>query len=121
MDDGMKLYRQMLATANSVNELLQGNDEFNMISRDTAAKILAVVYIQGSDERMVLSPKLKADCDYIQERYHVQGGEVPDETIIEYIQHYVRTLEQHIKENNDWPQWVYDFFMQRYNFKLYKP
>lgn len=79
-----------------------------ILSRDTAAKILAVVYIQGGDERMVLSPKLKADCDYIQERYHIQGGEVPDETIIEYIQHYVRTLEQHIKENNDWPQWVYD-------------
>ena len=37
-----------------------------ILSRDTAAKILAVVYIQGGDERMVLSPKLKADCDYIQ-------------------------------------------------------
>lgn len=121
MDDEMKLYRQMLATANSVNEILQGHDEFNLIGRDTAAKILAVVYIQGGDERMVLSPKLKADCDYIQKRYHIQGGEVPDETIIEYIQQHVRTLEQHIKENNDWPQWVYDFFMQRYNFKLYKP
>ena len=121
MDSEMTLYRQMLATAQSVNELLQDGDEFNMISRDTAAKILAVVYIQGGDERMVLSPKLKADCDYIQDHYHIRGGEVPDVEITEYIQHYVKTLEQYIKDNDDWPQWVYGFFMQRYSFKLYKP
>ena len=111
----------MLDTAMSINNLLQGQDEFNMISRDTAAKILAVIYIQSGDERMVMSPKLKADCDYIQRRYHIHGGEFPDAELVEYIQHYTREIENHIKECGDFPKWVYDLFKERYNFKLYKP
>ena len=50
----MKLYRQMLATANSVNEILQGHDEFNLIGRDTTAKILAVVYNTNVTKRFKL-------------------------------------------------------------------
>jgi hypothetical protein len=54
MDDEMKLYRQMFATANSVNEILQGHDEFNLIGRDTTAKILAVVYNTNVTKRFKL-------------------------------------------------------------------
>jgi hypothetical protein len=117
----IELYKQMLETAISFNALLQGEEEFNMISRDTSARILAVIYIQSGDERIVLSPKLKADCDYIQKHYHIEGGDIPDAEIVEAIQHYTKELENHIKQYNDFPQWAYDLFKERYNFKLYKP
>jgi len=92
-----------------------------IIGRDTAAKILAVVYIQGCDERIVLSPKVKADLEYIQNRFDIHGGETMDASLQQKTKWYVKDLEQYIKTNNDWPTWVYDFWMERYNFKLYKP
>ena len=49
-----------------------------ILSRDTAAKILAVVYLQGGDERIVLSPKIKDEIEYIQDRFDIHGGETMD-------------------------------------------
>lgn len=97
------------------------NADIPILSRDTAAKILAVVYLQGGDERIVLSPKCKADVDYIQDRFDIHGGEAMDAELHRRTKVYVRELEDYIRANNDWPQWVYDFIQERYGFKLYKP
>ena len=91
-----------------------------ILSRDTAAKILAVVYLQGGDERIVLSPKIKAEIEYIQDRFDIQGGETMDAELHRKTKAYVRELEEYIKANDDWPQCVYDFIQERYGFKPYK-
>ena len=91
-----------------------------ILSRDTAAKILSVVYLQGGDERIVLSPKIKAEIEYIQDRFDIHGGETMDAELHRKTKAYVRELEEYVKANNDWPQWVYDFIQERYGFKLYK-
>lgn len=91
-----------------------------ILSRDTAAKILAVVYLQGGDERIVLSQKIKAEIEYIQDRFDIHGGETIDAELHRKTKAYVRELEEYIKANKDWPQWVYDFIQERYGFKLYK-
>lgn len=97
------------------------NADMPILSRDTAAKILAVTYIQGGDERLVLSPKMKADVDYIQDRFDIHGGETMDAELHRRTKAYVRELEDYIKDKNNWPQWVYDFIQERYGFRLYKP
>ena len=121
-DFGSELYGQMLATANSFNALLQEQgEEFNMIGRDLAARLLSVVKLQSGDERIVMCPKLRHEILYIQERYHIRGGEAPDGELTILLQGYVKELETHIKEHDDWPQWVYNLFQERYKFKIYKP
>lgn len=114
------LYKQMLDTALQVQKL-DGMGEFSLITRHTAAKILSVVYVQSGDERIVLSPKVRADIEYIQKKYDIVGGGNPSPTIVKLIQDYVKEVEKSIKETHDFPQWAYDLFQERYNFKLYKP
>ena len=44
---------------------------------DTSAKIMAVLYQYGNNEAMVFNYHFVADCEYIQKRFHIQGGEHP--------------------------------------------
>lgn len=117
-------YKQILQTAQSFNALCRDSvdgGEFLLIGRDTAAKILSVVYLQGGDERMVLSPKLRADLEYIQDSYGIHGCQSVDLELAMNVKYYITMLERHVKEHSDWPSWVYMLFRERYNFNLYKP
>ena len=97
------------------------------ITRDTAARIFAIVYVHGGgEEEMVLNRKFTNDVKYIQRRFHIQGGEVPDETFVLTMQHYVKQLEQHLEEckrNNvtdtQIPEWAHKLMRDRYGMKLH--
>lgn len=84
------------------------------ISRDTAAKILAVVYIYGNNEAMVYCMKFTAEINHIKQMYHIDGGETPDAEIIPLIQQYVKELE----ENEEIPEWAHKLFNDRFGIKL---
>jgi hypothetical protein len=89
------------------------NIGFPMIGKWTAAKILFVVYkYGGAREEFTYSPKFVAEIDYIKKIYNVDGGEIPDSELAEYL----RRLDS---ENTDEiPQWANDLCEERYGFTL---
>lgn len=97
------------------------------ITTDTSARIMAVMYVHGGgEEEMVLNQKFVNDVKYIQRRFHIQGGEVPDENFVRIMQQYVRQLEQHLEEckrNNvsdtQIPEWAHKLMRDRYGMKLH--
>lgn len=86
------------------------------ISMDTSARVLAVVHSLGNNERMVMSPKLRADLDYIQKVFQINGGETPASEIIGPLKRYICELEG----CDTVPQWAEKLFMDRYGIKIYR-
>ena len=86
-----------------------------IISTDTAARLMAITYVYGGgNETLVLSPKFQCDRKYIQERFGIQGGEIPDAYFASTLRSYVKELEN----SKVCPQWVHDLMKRRYNIKL---
>ena len=86
-----------------------------IISTDTAARLMAITYVYGDgNETLVLSPKFQCDCKYIQKKFGIQGGEVPDADFASTLRSYVKELEN----SKECPQWVNDLMNKRYNIKL---
>ena len=86
-----------------------------IISTDTAARLMAITYVYGGgNETLVLSQKFQCDCKYIQKRFGIQGGEIPDADFASTLRSYVKELEN----SKVCPQWVHDLMKRRYNIKL---
>lgn len=62
-----------------------------------------------------MSPKCRAELEYIQKRFHIDGGEVPDSEIIEPLKEYIAELEK----ATEVPKWAEKIFKDRYGIKLY--
>jgi hypothetical protein len=109
-------YKALLATARSAG--------LPIIGKYTAAKILFIEYAYGgSREEFSLSPKFKADMDYIQKEYGFEGGETPDTEVTAYIQQLYAENPTDVagdKRTGDTPQWAEDFCKQRYGFSIIK-
>lgn len=97
------------------------------ISRDTAARICAILYVHGNNEAFTQSVKLLSDLKYIQERYGIFGGGLPDKEFGRLFRKYVNALELyydgskgycHWLETENKPQWAKDLFLKRYGIKL---
>lgn len=95
-----------------------------IIGKWTAAKILFVVYAYGgSREEFSLSPKFKADIEYIQRTYHIDGGETPDADVVAYIQQLNADYATDIAgdpRTGPIPDWANELCQQRYGFNLKK-
>lgn len=89
------------------------------ISAQKAAKIMAVLLSFDNMESMVMNRHFTADCEYIQKRFHLQGGEVPDTTFAEYLKEYVADLKEADRQGFI-PQWAEKLFMEDYEIKLYR-
>ena len=89
--------------------------EIPAISLDTCARILAIICVLGNNENIVMSPKCKADLEYIQKRFGIDGGETPDSEIVPPLKEYVSELEK----AKEVPQWALKIFKDRYGIKLY--
>lgn len=91
-----------------------------IVSADTAAKILAVVYVHGNNEFMVYCPKFIVDIKYIQSRFQIDGGEVPDPKLICLLQNYIKDLEAYEKEHpkQRYSEWAVKLFKDRYGVDL---
>lgn len=81
----------------------------------TCAKIMAILLNFGNNEAFVLSPHFRADCEYIQKRYHVQGGESPDIAFVAEFQEINRSLEKCEKP----PQWAVELMKKMYDIDIY--
>ena len=84
----------------------------------TSAKIMAILLHYGNNEAMVLSPHFRADCEYIQKRFHIQGGEIPDEEFAHELRIYNQELEQRGMFAKP-PQWAVDLMKNMYNINIY--
>lgn len=91
------------------------------LSTETCAMILAVVYVADSDENIVMNLKLKADIDYIQKRFNIIGGYIPDSDFIQITKGFVMAIQGNFIEYGDYPQFVKDLFKEYYNIELRKP
>ena len=93
------------------------------IGRDTAAKILAIVYVLGGErESFTHNEKLKADIEYIQDVYGFQGGETPNQDVAERLKCYVSELEKSErdlgKKGENTPQWAKKLMKEMYNIEI---
>ena len=94
------------------------------ISRDTAARIFAIVYVHGGgEEEMVLNRKFTNDVKYIQRRFGIQGGCVPEAEFASLLQGYVRELEdymhEHLHDESSIPEWAHRLMKERYGMELH--
>lgn len=97
------------------------------ITRDTSARLMAIIYVHGGgEEEMVLNQKFTQDVQYIQRRFHIEGGEQPDADFTGLLQHYVRELEDYVSEcqrtnvtDTQIPQWAHRLLRDRYGMKLH--
>ena len=121
MEHGQELYNDWLGAFAAIGT--------PAISHDTAARILAVTYVHGNNEALVMNKKYLAEVEHIQKMYHVEGGESPDPELVELIQQYVKELEQYRDEHandptgeavfrNHAPEWAHKLFMDRFGIKL---
>lgn len=89
------------------------------ISAQKAAKIMAVLMTLGNNEDMVMNHHFTADCEYIQKRFHINGGEIPDQTFVAYFKEYANDLKEADRQGFI-PQWAEKLFMEDYEIKLYR-
>ena len=86
---------------------------------EIAVKVMAILLIWGNNEGFTLSNRFKCDFRFIQERYGLEGGKVPDLNFVKAFQQRVKELEKYEKEHSDAPQWAKELINKRYGFKLY--
>ena len=88
------------------------------LTTDTAAKIMAVLYVYGNNENMVLNNHFQADCNYIQKRYHIQGGETPDVDFVIKFQCWHKDILDYEKEHAEGiVPWAVKLFADMYNIR----
>lgn len=72
----------------------------------------------GNNEGMVMNQHFVADVQYIQQRYKLSGGEIPDETFVRYFKECEKELRCSL-ERKVIPQWASSLFEGDYQIKLW--
>lgn len=98
------------------------------ISTDTAARIMAVLLEYGNNEGFTYSTRFLAEMNYIQTRFGLNGGEIPDADFIRHFQKYEAELKDHQASNRQKtgvdgassiaPEWVPRLLKERYSIKF---
>lgn len=120
MEHASELYRDWLGAFEAIGT--------PAISRDTAARILAVTYVHGNNEALTHNTKYLQDIRHIERMYHVEGCGVPDADFVMLIKQYISELEHYYDEHKDdpsdalfqskAPEWAHNLFLERYDIKL---
>ena len=80
----------------------------------TCARLMAILMHFGNNEALVLSANFRADCEYIQKRYHIEGGESPD---MEFVDAF-RPVEKELRDLDQPPEWAVRLMKEMYNINL---
>lgn len=92
-----------------------------IVPMDVGARVMAWVGLQGGDERVSVSPRLKCELEHLQEVYNIKGGEVPNKDFVELIQQYTKELKDYTDNHDgEFPEWLNKLIEERYGFKPYK-
>lgn len=95
------------------------------VSDDTAARLLAIVYVYGGSMELGYNAKLMTDLRYAQRRAGLLGGETPDADLVKAMNGYIRDIESVLRaaprtylginvETDAHPEWVRKFMLERY-------
>ncbi len=91
-----------------------------IVPKDTGARVMAWVGLQGGDERVSMSPRLRCELEHLQELYHIKGGQQPDGDFVALIQKYMKELVDYTATHNGkWSPWLYTLIEERYGFRPY--
>ena len=90
------------------------------IGKDTAAKLLAIVYVLGGErEAFTHNEKLKADLEYVQDIYGVEGGMMPNKEVFVLLKDYVSDFfDRDGQESQIIPEWAKKLMQENYNINL---
>lgn len=93
------------------------NADIPAITTDTAARLMVVLMYHGNNEELTHNTKFMADCEYIQKKFHIFGGELVDSEFSYKLTDYSKELEEYEKSNGDnsKPQWAKDLFRNMYD------
>lgn len=95
------------------------------MSDDTAARLLAIVYIYAGSMEFIYNKKLLADIEYAQAVANIGGAEIPNAKITEAMKGYIKDIENVLSskepaDNSDnpldikHPEWVCEFMKEHY-------
>ena len=110
VDFDKDFYMKMLRTSRSVG--------MAVIPKWKCALLMAIVCVFGNNEGFTLSSKFQCDREFIQETYHLNGGEVPDAEMTELIKSYVAKCEAVKDDSDPFFQECAQLIRERYEFKL---
>lgn len=89
---------------------------FASIKKNTAAQILAIIYIFGGEREVFThNEKLLADIEYIQQEYGFYGGMIPDGYVVQRFQTYAKEL---FHCGQDYPEWAIKLMKENYNITI---
>ena len=90
------------------------------ISLDTAARLLAILYVYGGEnEAMTHNQKFLDEVEYAQNRFGIIGGETPQKDFCVVLRGYIKELEQYPTNNKTKaPEWAIRFLTERYGITL---
>lgn len=119
----MNTYHQLLEACRQV--------DIPVISTDTAARLMAVLYEYGNNEGFTYNKRFLADMEYIQNCFHIHGSEaVDDAEFVGLVRKYIKELQEYQKAHkNDEkdnahpyrslaPDWAPELLKERYNMKF---
>ena len=119
----LKLYKSWLSAFEQVG--------ISAIIINTSAKIFAILYLYGNNEAFTCNKSFLEDAYYIQRRFGIGGGKIPDPVFLETFNKYVRELKDYEKRNADKkikkggavfkapvPEWVIKLLKSRYDIKF---
>lgn len=82
------------------------------------ALLMAIVCVWGNNEGFTMSPKFQCDRIYIQETYHIDGGEVPDGEFSQLIKYFVAKCEAVKDDSDEFFKECAKMISERYGIKL---
>lgn len=99
------------------------------LTKDTCARIMAVLFVHGNNEAFVLNNHFVADAKYIQERFCLYGTGIPtDFEFINLLKGYIKELDEYNETNKNKvegclfsdakPEWAIKLFKEMYNIKI---
>jgi hypothetical protein len=65
-----------------------------ILSGDTCCRLLAWVYVYGGgNEQVALEGRLRESLLYAQKRLNINGGEIPDLSLVNILKDYIKELD----------------------------
>lgn len=89
-----------------------------IVSEENCAIICAMLLVHGNHEMFTHNQRLVCELQYAQKRFHVEGGKSPNAHFACLLRGYVNGLELHYKREQSVPDYIEDFFQDRYGFRF---
>lgn len=80
----------------------------------TCARIMAILLHYGNSEAMVLNQHFTADCEYVQKRFRIMGGQSPDPDFARELQ----AINAELEACTQPPQWAVTLMQEMYGIKI---